>query len=381
MVTRCIHNVLSWPQVRSLFLSRSCSLYSLRANKGGYRAMARSLLGARCKVPGAHARCPVQGAHARCPVLGARCKVPGPCHGNKREEVTALSVQRGRPEFLAGARQGGRGGEETGGLSFPGVGTDGTGHRILQKCGHSLHPTYPALTPLTGPHPGGQQLAGVSMNIALQCSPGAEAEGASEPRGKASKRRRKKARKAQRTGMVFTHKGYSGPSVLDLSHHAVKALERRSARPQLHLDWTGEGQDVWRQRLEAKGKGLVATRLKRHLPARLVDALMHEAGLEDRNMSELRKGERLQLLEMLSRYELPYTGHQGYKKAEVTGGGVPLDEINISTMESRVLPGVYLCGEVCDVFGRIGGFNFYWAWVSGRLAGLGVAAPSIQHDA
>lgn len=269
----------------------------------------------------------------------------------------------------------------TGGLSFPGVGTDGTGHRILQQCGHSLHPMYPALTPLTGPHPGGQQLAGVSMNIALQCSPGMEAEETSEQQGKASRRRRKKARKAQRTGMVFTHKGYSGPSVLDLSHHAVKALEQRSARPQLHLDWTGEGQDVWRQRLEAKGKGLVSTRLKRHLPARLVDALMHEAGLQERNMSELRKAERLQLLEMLSRYELPYTGHQGYKKAEVTGGGVPLDEINVSTMESRIVPGVHLCGEVCDVFGRIGGFNFYWAWVSGRLAGLGVAAPSIQHDA
>lgn len=71
---------------------------------------------------------------------------------------------------------------------------------------------------------------------------------------------------------------------------------------------------------------------------------------------------------------MQYSGHEGYKKAEVTGGGVPLNEVNCRSMESRTLPGVHLCGEVLDVFGRIGGFNFLWAWVSGRLAGLGAVA-------
>jgi predicted flavoprotein YhiN len=70
---------------------------------------------------------------------------------------------------------------------------------------------------------------------------------------------------------------------------------------------------------------------------------------------------------------LKVTGSEGYKKAEVTGGGVPLEELNVSSMEAKGLPGLYLCGEICDVFGRIGGFNFYWAWVSGRLAGIGAA--------
>jgi hypothetical protein len=67
------------------------------------------------------------------------------------------------------------------------------------------------------------------------------------------------------------------------------------------------------------------------------------------------------------------SGHQGYKKAEVTGGGIPLDEIDLKTLQSKKLPGLYLCGEVIDVFGRIGGFNFYWAWLSGRLAGRAAA--------
>ena len=78
-------------------------------------------------------------------------------------------------------------------------------------------------------------------------------------------------------------------------------------------------------------------------------------------------------MQALTQYWLPVDGHEGYAKAEVTGGGVPLNELNCSTMESRLLPGVYVCGELADVFGRIGGFNFYWAWVSGRLAGLAAA--------
>ena len=70
---------------------------------------------------------------------------------------------------------------------------------------------------------------------------------------------------------------------------------------------------------------------------------------------------------------MQYEGHEGYKKAEVTGGGVPLGQIDCSNMESKLFPSLFLAGEICDVFGRIGGFNFYWAWVSGRLAGLGAA--------
>jgi predicted flavoprotein YhiN len=78
---------------------------------------------------------------------------------------------------------------------------------------------------------------------------------------------------------------------------------------------------------------------------------------------------------MLACYPLPWTGHEGYKTAEVTGGGVPLAEVNPATLESRLLPGLYLCGEILDAFGPIGGYNFLWAWVTGRIAGQAVRQP------
>ncbi|KAL6754148.1 HI0933-like protein-domain-containing protein [Haematococcus lacustris] len=247
----------------------------------------------------------------------------------------------------------------TGGLSFPAVGTDGTGLRVLKRAGHSLNEVYPALVPLTGSHPGGQQLAGLSLyDVAMA----AQLPGASKPR------------RAARTGMLFTHRGFSGPAVLDVSHLAVMALGRGQPLPGLRVKWTSLSAEDWATRLQVGGSVLVSTVLQRGgVRERLADALCLELGLVGRRVSELKKTERLALISHLTAYQLQYTGHEGYKKAEVTGGGIPLTEVHLSRMESKVLPGVFLAGEVLDVFGRIGGFNFYWAWVTGRLAGLGAA--------
>jgi hypothetical protein len=94
----------------------------------------------------------------------------------------------------------------------------------------------------------------------------------------------------------------------------------------------------------------------------------------DRQLSQLTRAERLRLIEMLVRGPLPWTGDEGYRKAEVTGGGVSLAEIDPSTMESRRHKRLFLCGEMLDTFGPIGGYNFLWAWATGRAAGLGAAA-------
>ena len=88
----------------------------------------------------------------------------------------------------------------------------------------------------------------------------------------------------------------------------------------------------------------------------------------------LGRDERKRLVTLLARYPLPWTGDEGYRKAEVTGGGVALGEVDPKTMESRVQPGLFLCGEILDAFGPIGGYNFLWAWATGRAAGLGAAA-------
>ena len=109
--------------------------------------------------------------------------------------------------------------------------------------------------------------------------------------------------------------------------------------------------------------------LRTSLPNRLADAICAQTGIDPGTpMAQLKKAA---LARAIAEYHLPITGNRGYDFAEVTAGGVPLNELHLNTMESRVQPGLYLCGEICDVDGRIGGFNFQWAWSSGYLAGVG----------
>ena len=119
-------------------------------------------------------------------------------------------------------------------MSFPAVGTDGTGHRLLDGLGLTMTPTYPALTPLTGAHPHQEPLPGVTVPaVALSVRLGPK---------------RKDARQAHRGGFLFTHKGFSGPSVLDLSHHLVTAMEQGGSPPPLVASWTGDDEDAWMRR-------------------------------------------------------------------------------------------------------------------------------------
>ncbi len=243
----------------------------------------------------------------------------------------------------------------TGGLSVPKTGSDGRGLAMLQALGHTLHPTYAALTPLVAqPHPFAE-LSGVSLPVTIS------------------------ARTADRTatatgGFLFTHLGYSGPSVLDVSHVLVRARQAAHAEAELTVRWAELDAAAWDSALRPEGARTVTGALRAHLPARLATALLEVARVEaTRSLAELTREERRRLVETLVRGPLPSTGDEGYKKAEVTGGGVSLAEVDPRTMESRVQPGLYLCGEVLDVFGPIGGYNFYWAWATGRAAGLGAA--------
>lgn len=161
----------------------------------------------------------------------------------------------------------------TGGLSYPSTGTTGDGYRLLEAKGHHLHAPYAALTPLLGPHPGGAQLSGISLYDAELA---AEAAGGT---GKSKSKRRGGAR-AQRNAMLFTHRGYSGPAVLDLSHHAVKAQERGDAAPTVRIQWTGLDAAAWEARLFEGGAALVPSALRREgVPQRLAEALCAEAGV------------------------------------------------------------------------------------------------------
>ena len=241
-----------------------------------------------------------------------------------------------------------------GGRSVPATGSDGALLEIVRSLGHTVHPTYPALTPLLADPPVHAGLSGISLPVRIRAkwqNRETEAQG----------------------GFLFTHRGYSGPSVLDVSHVAVQSLAAGKERAAVRVRWSEHDRDAWLAILDAHG-GLVLSAVSRALPGRLAERLLIESSIPlDRRASELRKAERNGLVDRLTSYELPWTGDEGFKKAEVTGGGVALDEIDTRTLESRRCRGLYLCGEILDAFGPIGGHNFAWAWATGRLAGTAAA--------
>jgi predicted flavoprotein YhiN len=155
---------------------------------------------------------------------------------------------------------------------------------------------------------------------------------------------------------------------------AVRARHERTAPARVSVRWTPRDDAAWETALAPQGARTVLGALRSELPDRLVDVLLAQADVPPtRSLAELRRDERRRLIDTLVRGELPWTGDEGYKKAEVMGGGVALSEVDPRTMESRKHPGLYLCGEVLDAFGPIGGYNFHWAWSTGRAAGRGAA--------
>lgn len=237
----------------------------------------------------------------------------------------------------------------TGGLSVPNTGSDGVGLKMLAKLGLQCQATYPALTPLFA-H-GFEHLAGVSLAVTLRASDGTQTHG----------------------DFLFTHKGFSGPAALNISH--VISRHPTVERSRLKAAWGGLDEAYWRSEFERLGATSLRTILRQKLPTRLADTLCSSVGLSiDRPVAELNKDERTRVLEYLVSYPLDCTGNEGYRKAEVTGGGIALSDLVTNTLGCRKFPGLFLCGELLDAFGPIGGHNFHWAWVTGRTAGISAAA-------
>ena len=245
-----------------------------------------------------------------------------------------------------------------GGCSLPKTGSDGHGHAIARRLGHSITPrVFPGLVPLTLPrdHPL-CALSGLSVPVRMEVRSGAG------------------RRRAQIDGsLLCTHFGLSGPAALDVSRYFIEA-RFEDAGAVLVACWLPSTEPG---ALDAALRGLGAATpgslLAQWLPDRLARALCAIAGVEvGRPGHRLTKPERTTLVRAVLQMPLPVTGNRGFGYAEVTAGGVPLSEVRLETMESRVCPGLYLCGELCDVDGRIGGFNFQWAWASGYVAGVSV---------
>jgi len=242
-----------------------------------------------------------------------------------------------------------------GGSALPKSGSDGAGHVMARSLGHSVTPlVVPALVPLV-----------LDASCRLRELPGVACEAVVEVRSGSGKRLAR-----FRDALLCTHFGVSGPAILDVSRHLTHA---RASDPSASLvvSWLpGETPESVDRQLLALGKG-PARFLARRMPERLARTLCEMAGGDPHApASAWTRTQRRALAGLVTEMLLPVAGDRGWTHAEVTAGGVPLSEIRLQTMESRLCPRAHLAGEVLDVDGRIGGYNFQWAWASGHVAGV-----------
>lgn len=246
-----------------------------------------------------------------------------------------------------------------GGRSYPGCGTTGDGYTIAQSFGHTIVPPRPALVPLKVGTEWATALRGISLPdvvVSVHDSSGSKLL-------------------ERREAILFTHAGLSGPAVMDVSREAAAgAGDRRELRIDFYPDIAREEIDRRLQAGARKGKSAVASILSADLPHRLAECILDECGIpRSRTGPDLSRDERLRLASGLKGLAMPVVGTLGYEKAEVTAGGVELAEVDGRTMESRLATGLFLAGEVLDVDGWIGGYNFQAAWSTGWLAGESAA--------
>lgn len=237
----------------------------------------------------------------------------------------------------------------TGGLSIPKIGATDFGYRIARQFGLRLVAPRAALVPLTfdgdawAPY---TQLAGLALPVQIDTAP-----------AHASPQQRKKAVTFVED-LLFTHRGLSGPAVLQISSFWREGQPIRiNLAPGLDLPAT-------LLRAKATSKKRIANELAGLVPSRLADAWVSQDAALQRPISEATDKALLALAQRLADWELTPTGTEGHKKAEVTAGGIDTRELSSQTMESRQ-PGLYFIGEVVDVTGWLGGYNFQWAWASG----------------
>ena len=234
----------------------------------------------------------------------------------------------------------------TGGLSIPAMGATGFGYELARQFGHSIEATRAGLVPLTlsGSHSENyQDLSGVALPITASCG-----------------------RQAFSNSMLLTHRGLSGPAILQISSYWQPGTG-------LDINLLPEiDAFVWmRQQAQLKPAAELKNVLADLIPKRFSQRLC-ELHLENRLMRQYNPSQLQNVASVLNRWPIVASGTEGYRTAEVTLGGVSTEQLNSATMESRLSPGLYFVGEVVDVTGHLGGYNFQWAWASGFAAGNAV---------
>jgi predicted Rossmann fold flavoprotein len=255
-----------------------------------------------------------------------------------------------------------------GGKSYPGCGTAGDGYVWLQALGHSIVPPRPALTPITTHESWVRELRGVTLpDVAVQVLP-RESLAASS-----AKSMRRAVLAADRGSLLLAHFGLTGPVILNVSRvvsgHPSPAelcvlcdLWPHTSAPQC-AEWLDEC-------CHREGKSQVISLLARHFPRRIAETLAVRANVPaDQRGADCRRDQRAGLVSAMKSLTIPIAGTMGFKKAEVTAGGVDLGEVDSRDMQSKIVPGLFLAGEILDLDGPIGGYNFQAAFSTGQLAG------------
>ncbi len=249
----------------------------------------------------------------------------------------------------------------TGGQSYPGCGTTGDGYVWAKQLGHTIVPPRPALVPLRSPATWVHELSGVTIpDVRVQIVGRESAKPLAERRG----------------SFLFTHFGLSGPAPMDAS----RAITANPDAPgwQAVCDFLPTSSreallETIAKEATVNGKRAISALVSEWLPRRLAEALLAEAGIAlDHRVAELGKQQRNKLIDAIKRQAIPLSGSLGFKKAEVTAGGVALAEVDSRSMQSKLVPGLYLAGEILDLDGPIGGYNFQAAFSTGWLAGESV---------
>ncbi len=243
-----------------------------------------------------------------------------------------------------------------GGASYPGCGTTGDGYAIATYFGHTIIEPRPALVPLRVAARWVAELKGLSVRDVIASVRGDNDDIIAE----------------RREAVLFAHFGLTGPAILDISRAVARQGDVHPLV--LRLDWLPSipADELDRELREScrQGRRVVVSLLPAELPRRLAECLASVAGMPaDRMGPDLSRDERRRLIAAIKSLTLPISGTLGMEKAEVTSGGVRLEEIDPKTLESRLVPGLHFAGEVLDLDGLIGGYNFQAAWSTGWLAG------------
>lgn len=246
----------------------------------------------------------------------------------------------------------------TGGKALPKSGSDGAGYELARSLGHTITDAlHPALVPLLLEDRSELRgISGIATEARLEIRDG-----------------RGKPIASYTAPILCTHFGVSGPVVLDASRHLLAARHAGDAEACAVVDWlpNRDRAGFERELLGSKGAQTIAGLLRGVLPERMVATLADIAGLAPSDRARgLSREQRGRLLTTIFEQRLGVVGDRGYTHAEATAGGVPLSEVRLDSMESRITPGLHLIGEILDVDGRVGGFNFQWAWASGHVAGV-----------